>query len=177
MNQEQFNISLGNTIGHLVTNCRPELLAFLSRNMVIVPDRVSDEKLIDITVNALSDKNNNFVAENFLTFVGSKISAESGYSNASGDWISGAAGLISSGIGAFGSIKSSEAAGNAIKDQARANLGIAQLNQQTALAMIEAERLKSQNTVPAKDNTLLYVILGIGGIAVFGFTIYMVTKK
>ncbi len=61
------------------------------------------------------------------------------------------------------------------REKAQAQLAIAQLNQQTVLAQLEAQKALALGG--GKDNTVLYVGLGIGAVAILGTVIYLATKK
>jgi len=68
------------------------------------------------------------------------------------------------------------AKGEANNAQALADkqIQIAQLNQQTELAKLEA--LKNQG-VPTKSNTGLYIGLGVGGVVILGLVVFLAVKK
>lgn len=69
------------------------------------------------------------------------------------------------------------AKGEANNAQALADkqIQIAQLNQQTELAKLEA--LKQGAGTPTKSNTALYVGLGVGGVVILGLVVYLAVKK
>jgi hypothetical protein len=66
--------------------------------------------------------------------------------------------------------------------QANAQQQLANTQYQTLLAQQRAEELANQanankNVPPKKNNTLLYVGLGVGGVVLIGIVIFAVTRK
>lgn len=60
------------------------------------------------------------------------------------------------------------------REKAQAQLQIAQLNQQTVLAQLEAQKAMASG---GKDNTLLFVGLGVGAVLILGTVVFLATKK
>lgn len=60
------------------------------------------------------------------------------------------------------------------REKAQAQLQIAQLNQQTVLAQLEAQKALGGGT---KSNTTLFVGLGVGAVLILGTVIFLATRK
>jgi hypothetical protein len=86
--------------------------------------------------------------------------------------------ILGLGIGAIANNQVKQnAKGEANNAQALADkqIQIAQLNQQTELAKLEA--LKQGAGTPTKSNTGLYIGLGVGGVVILGLVVFLAVKK
>lgn len=187
---------------------KPGVIALLnSRGMPTDPD-ATREDVADKTIAAMSDDafrgayvnwirtRRPFKTDGYLNdtgmFTTSQVSGgaldltnssyQSPASN-SGGFFSGfdanaALGLLTTGAGIWGSIKTAETNADAIRAQANAQIKAAQANTQATLAALELEkaRLAAQRT-PTKNNTVLYVVLGLAGVGLIGTIAYFVTRK
>lgn len=169
--------NLGAIIALSVANDRPALMQLLRNSGFMISDNVSDEDLVEATVNGLRDVPA-FRAE-FQQWIG----ASATYSNGEGGFWSGfdasaVSGLVSTGLGLFGAIKTADANASAVKANANAQLAVAQANaanNQTALQIAQLQ-LEAAKIKPA-NNTALYVVLGLVGVMLIGGVVFLVTRK
>jgi hypothetical protein len=163
---------LSKIIGNSVVFKRNEVVSLLNKNGVTIDaENYNSQQLIDAVISGLS------TSQSFIVDFEKIILSNGEYANATGDWISAGTSIIGGTLGFFGSQKQSDAIkaqANAQAKTAQAQLQIAQINQQTKLAELEA--LKNQG-VPTKSNTGLYVGLGLGGAVILGLVVYLAVKK
>jgi hypothetical protein len=172
--EELISTIIGKTIG-LYPN---ELINILTKNGVVVDaDNLDVNKLIVATFNGINT-NPTFKSE-LASFIDSKnIYVESSpFSNAAGDYISGATSLfgsVTSYLGSKDQLKAAQTSANATLASNQTALEIAKLNQQTILTQAQIEANK--NLKPS-SNTVLYLGLGVGGVMIIGLVVFLITRK
>lgn len=163
---------LSKTIGNSVVFNRKEVALLLNKNGVTIDaENYDSQQLIDAVISGLS------TSQSFIVDFEKFILSNGEYLNAFGDYFSGGVDLIQSGLGLIQGKQQQDAIkaqANAQAKSAQAQLEIAKINQQTKLAELEA--LKNQG-VPTKNNTGLYIGLGVGGAVVLGLVVYLAVKK
>lgn len=199
--------NLSDTIAFVVLNDRPGVIALLKTNgLVFDENHTSNEKLVTMIFNSLydnSDFKNNFLTyldakakDNFAnasglfestplpTFTAPTSSSSSLGTSSGGGFFSGFnANTITSLVGTGLGFLSSSQAGKDQRAIAEANAQAAIANAQSQTELIRAqlalEQLKLQNVQaqPIKNNTLLYVGLGVGAVVLIGGLIFAITKK
>lgn len=91
-----------------------------------------------------------------------------------GDAISGSIGLLTTAFTANQTKQLAKGQANIVESQNASALAIAR--EQTLQAQLALEAAKAQSS-KSSGNTTLYILLGVGGVAVLGFVAYLVTKK
>lgn len=164
------------------------LVDLLARNGFVIDAGALPGEVSDKTIDALNDPA--FRAE-FVKWFARKQPTRSGYLNdtgvtqtATGGFWSGVnagqvLGFLGTGANLFGSIKVAETQANATKDSARAQIALAQAQNNANLTALELEkaRLAAAQANPKKDNTLWYVLGGIGAFVLLGAAIYFATRN
>ena len=178
-----------------------------NNGLVFDENHTSDEKLINMIFNSLYEDNafkDNFLiylnsktdspkgfanatglfeSTPLPTFTAPTSSSANVASNSGGFFSGFNVGSLTSLVGTGLSFLSSSQAGKDQRAIAEANAQAAIANAQSQTELIRAqlalEQLKLQNTQaqPAKNNTLLYVGLGVGAIILVGGLIFTITKK
>jgi hypothetical protein len=194
MNTDIQNLSY--VISFAILNDKNSLINFLLSNSVPVKESVTNEELTAIVVNSLAG--NPKIQQNFITWIKEKSSG--GYSNSIGSSVlSGATsstttsgsgfwsgfdagavtGLLSSGLGIFGSLTASKEQRKAIEAQANAQLAAAQAqagSDSTQLEIAKLQLLAAQGK-PSSNNTVLIIVGVVVGLGILGGVIYAVTRK
>ena len=195
--------SLGKSIGTLVGTDRKGVLKILRQNNIPVSNNVNNKELISIIFNKGLDKSkfvkdlkalvvlNSNALKNLNVNINGAYNNTVGdtdvlqdhlYNNAKGtDWGGLAGNLVGTFGNVFGAIQISDAEKKLAEAQAQisANETAAALaNNQTQLelAKIELAKAKLAGNQPAKNNTMLYVGLGLVGILVIT-GIIVIAKK
>jgi len=171
--------NLSYVLAFAVVNDRENLIELLWKNGVPVDsENISPEKLTEVCMNLL------FVSEKFRNDFLKFISEQTGYSAAEGSsfWDGANAGMVSglinTGLGFLANTQISKDQKSAASAQAKANLALAQAQSESNKTQLEIAKLQlAAAQLKPQNNTVLYIVLGLAGAAVLGFTIYAVTKK
>jgi hypothetical protein len=162
---------LSKIIGNSVVFNRNEVASMLNKNGVTIDaEKYNSQQLIDSVISGLNSSQS--FAKDYFSLVSNKE-----YLNAFGDYFSGGVDIVKSGLALIGGKQQQDAIrtqANAQVQSAQTQLQIAQINQQTKLAELEA--LKNQG-VPTKSNTGLYIGLGVGGVVILGLVVFLAVKK
>lgn len=90
-------------------------------------------------------------------------------------------GILTSGLSLFGGLSQSKDQRKAMESQANAQIALAQAQQSGNLTQLEIAKLQLQAAQASgskpKSNTALIVVGVVGGLAVLGTVIYLVTRK
>lgn len=173
-NEEKVSVVIGKTIGMYPK----EVINLLTKNGVVVDaDSLDLDQLILAT---FSGVNTNKTFKNELgKFIDEKqiiTASEKEYLNfGASDYVSAGTTLLNSATNFLGSkdaLKSAQTSANAQLESNKTALELAKIQQQTELFKIQ-----SQQQVQPSSNTALYVGLGVGGLIVVGFVVYLATKK
>jgi hypothetical protein len=169
---------LAKAIGSSVGYYPAEVIKMLKRSGYTVTEKNSSSKdLIDLVLYAL--QNSITFRNEFDVFVKNNENVLlKDYLGIDSAWITGGAGVLTGVIGLIGGKQQQDAIKGQANSQAKlaeAQLQIAQLNQQTELAKLEA--LKQGAGTPTKSNTALYVGLGVGGVVILGLVVFLAVKK
>lgn len=174
--EELLSALIGKTIGLYPT----EVALLLNKNGVVIDaDTFDIDQLISATFNGFNTSP--AFKEDLTMFIDSKqITIDNllpeNYTNLTGtEWTTiGATALggITSILGGKQQQNIAKAQANATIESNKTALEIAKINQQTALAQLQAK-----NTPSSSSNAPLYIGLGLGGFVVVGMIIYFVTKK
>lgn len=191
--------NLSDVIAYAVINDRDNLLQFIqSQGIPIDKKTILDTDITYIIVNSISE-NASFL-ENFQKWLSTKMPSNFSNSDGGADGFGGSStsssggsfwggstfgsitGLVSSGLGLFGSLamskeqrKAAEAAANAQISASQSNAQSNMTQLQIAQTMLEAEKIKASN--PQKMNTGLVIGLVVVGFVVLGGVIFAVTRK
>lgn len=169
--EELISALIGKTIGLYPT----EVACLLNKNGVVIDaDTLDIDQLISATFNGINT--NPMFKQELSFFIEEKnitINPELEYANTTGDYIAGATALFSTVgnyLGSKDQLKAAKTEANTAINSNQTALEIARINQQTALAQLQAKTTPSNN-IP------LYIGLGVGGLTVIGLIVYFVTKK
>lgn len=199
--------NLSNSVAFFVLTDKKGIVTLLKNNgLVFDENHTSNEKLINMIFNSLYENNefkDNFLMylnsktnqQNYANITGplftattlpsfNPTSSSASLSGSSSGFFSGFnASSVTSLVGTGLSFLSSSQAGKDQRAIAEANAQAAIANAQSQTELIKAqlalEQLKLQNNQaqPVKNNTLLYVGLGIGAVVLVGGLIFAITKK
>lgn len=198
--------NLSNSVAFFVLTDKNGIVTLLKNNgLVFDENHTSNEKLINMIFNSLYE--NNEFKDNFLMYLNSKTSQQkyanfnpiplpsfnppknptsstANVGSSSGGFFGGfnmnsVTSLVGTGLGFL----SSSQAGKDQRAIAEANAQAAIANAQSQTELIKAQlaleqiRLQTIQAQPPKNNTLLYVGLGVVGVVLIGGLIFAITKK
>ena len=209
MNPEDQNLSY--IIAYAVVNDEQDLINFLSENAIIVKENITDEEINSLVISALASsvkvqenfliwlefKTNTNKHLNSTGFVnpgfdfstsvsGGNTLTPTTSSTSSGFWsgfdAGAVTGILTSGLGLFGSLTQSKEQRKALEAQANAQIAAAnaQANSdmtQLQIAQLQLKAAQAGIKPRAKSNTTLIIVGVVGGLAVLGTVIYFVTRK
>lgn len=182
--------NLADTIAFVVVNDRNTIIKLLLQNgQILDVNTVTNDKLVSMLMNSLEDSENfRYV---FLEYLKTAFGLEN-FKNSTGgaDGFGGggffgtfdansAISLVTTGLGFLSGSQSSKDQRAAAEAQAKAQIAAANAqasNNQTALQIAQLQ-LEAAKLKPGTNNTLLYVGIGVGAVAVIGVLIYVATKK
>ena len=156
-------------------------------NLVFVDSNISEKNLVDTMVDTFASRPSLY--DKYLTWISKSAM---GYSNVVGDTtntvdsgggfgfnMGSITSLLGAGANIFATIKGSDAASDVAKAQAQAAMAAAQAQAGNNATALEIAKLQLQAAMAGKSggNTMLYVGLGLGAMAVVGTVIYLIVKK
>lgn len=168
--------TLSKLVGNSVAFFPEDIANILNSNGVTIDaQNYNTDQLVSAVIDGLYTSESFKIA--FFTF----LSQQKEFLNATG---SDTSSIINSGVqlvgtifGGIGADKNRKAVLEQARIQAEASkdqVEIARIN-----AQIEAQKLEALKNKPSstKDNTALYIGLGVGGVLVLGLVVYLVVKK
>jgi metal-dependent amidase/aminoacylase/carboxypeptidase family protein len=174
--EELISALIGKTIGLYPT----EVALLLTKNGVVIDaDTFDIDQLISATFSGVNT--NKSFKKDLIDFIDSKNvtitnTEPDSYSNLTGtDYANMGTSLLGAVGGFLGGKQQQDIAkanANATIQANQTALEIAKLNQQTALAQLQAK-----NQPSSSNNLPLYIGLGVGGVVIIGLVVYFVTKK
>lgn len=209
MNLQYQNLSY--VIAYAVVNDKQDLINFLSENAIIVKENITDEELISLVISALASsvkvqenfliwlefKTNTNKHLNSTGFVnpgfdfstsvsGGNTLTTTTSSTSSGFWsgfdAGAVTGILTSGLGLFGSLTQSKEQRKALEAQANAQIALAQAQAgsdatQLQIAQMQLAAAQANVNKSGSSNTVLIIVGVVGGLAILGTVIYFVTRK
>ncbi len=183
--------NLADTIAFVVLNDRNTIVKLLLQNgQILDVNTVSNDKLVSMLMNSLEDSDKfravfldylktAFGIEDFKNSTGGTDGFGGGGSFFGGFNAGSAISLVTTGLGFLSGNQASKDQRAAAEAQAKAQIAQANAqasNNQTALQIAQLQ-LEAAKLKPGTNNTLLYVGIGVGAVAVIGVLIYVATKK
>ena len=182
-------------VAFAVVNDRNNVISMIEKTNVKILPTISNEDLIDVVFN-LMYTNSQFKNE-FTTYIKTKFNEnlDNSFKNMPGDlattettsgssfWggfnASAITGLVSTGLGFLSSSQAGKDARAVAATNAKNNLALATANLESNKTQLEIAKLQleAQKLQPGANNTLLYVVLGIVGLAVVVGTVLIVKKQ